>query len=121
MTKETMQHWTREDLLDVLKEVQVSYLQPEIRRIVQEELQAERSAFWVPAERHYNEHQQLEKCVKDAEEKEANHEFVSTVRIGMGYAGKISFGIAISALVVFIGGAIWMAIVAAVKAAKGGG
>ncbi len=121
MIKETMQHWTKDDLLEVLKEVQVSYLQPEIRRIVQEELQAERVGFWVPAERHYNEHQHLEKCVKDAEEKEENHEFISTVRVGMGYAGKISFGAAILALATFVGGAIWMAIVAAVKAAKGGG
>lgn len=116
MTKDmTMQHWTKDDLLSVLKEVQVAYLQPEIRRIVQEELQAERSAFWVPAERHYNEHQQLEKCVKSADEKEANHEFISTVRVGMGYAGKISFGAAILALATFIGGAIWMAIKTAIE------
>ncbi len=121
MTKKKIQDMDGAEFLSLMKELQVEHLEPQFRAMVQEEFQKERANFWVPAERHYKEHLLLEKCAASMEDKEANHEFVSTVRTGVGYAGKISFGIAISALVVFIGGAIWMAIVAAVKAAKGGG
>lgn len=114
-----LQEMTSEEFLELMKQLHVNHLEPKIKAIVEEVLQVERSAFWVPAERHYNEHIQLEKCVRAAEEKEANHEFVSTVRTGIGYAGKITFGAAMLALAGFIGAAIVMAIKAAF-AVKGG-
>lgn len=113
-----MQDMTADEFMGLLKDLQVKHLEPEIRRIVKEELRSERSSFWVPAERHYQEHAHLEKCVKSVDERESNHEFISTVRTGVGYAGKITFGLAISALVIFFGGAIWLALKNAV-AAKG--
>lgn len=94
----TMQHWTKEDFLTVLKEVQVVHLQPEIQRIVKEALEAERASFWVPSERHYNEHVLLEKCVRSATEKEKNHEFVSSMRQRGQMAFNIGFGLAVVAI-----------------------
>ncbi|MHB9020036.1 MAG: hypothetical protein ACYC3G_04205 [Minisyncoccota bacterium] len=114
-----IQDMGRGEFLELMRTLQVDHLEPKIKSIVEEVMKAERAAFWVPAERHYNEHAHLEKCVKTVEEKEANHEFVSTVRTGVGYAGKIAFGAAMLALAGFIGGAIIMAIRAAF-AAKGG-
>lgn len=104
------------EFLSLMKELQVEHLEPQFRTIVREEFEKERANFWVPAERHYKEHMVLEQCVKTAAEKEANHEFVSTVRTGVGYAGKISFGAAMLALGSFILGSIWMAIKAAIHA-----
>lgn len=86
-----------------------------VRAAVRAEFESAQQAFWVPAERHYNEHLLLKKCSESLEEKEANHEFISAVRSGGRYAGKITFGAAILALAVFIGGAIWIAIVMAVQ------
>ncbi len=116
MTEKKIQDMNGVEFLSLMKELQVEHLEPQFRAMVQEEFEKERANFWVPAERHYNEHKVLEQCVKSAAEKEANHEFVSTVRTGVGYAGKITFGAAMLALGSFIIGAIWMAIKAALHA-----
>lgn len=118
MTKKKIQDMDSVEFLSLMKELQVTHLEPQFRAMVQEEFQKERANFWVPAERHYKEHLLLEKCAASMEDKEANHEFVTAVRVGMGYAGKIAFGAAMVALGSFVVGAIWMAIKAAVSAGQ---
>lgn len=122
MREEKIHDWTQEDLLEVLKEIYAAHLQPEIRSIVKEELAAERTAFWVPAERHYNEHRQLEKCVKSAEEKDANHEFVSSMRKRGNKAGEVAFYLAVVASCTWAAATFWGGFMAALqKLLKPGG
>lgn len=113
--KEKIHDWTKDDLLSVLKEIYTAHLQPEIRSIVKEELAAERTAFWVPAERHYTEHQQLEKCVKSAEEREANHVFVSAMRKRGNKAGEIAFYLVVAASCTWAAATFWDGFVSAIQ------
>lgn len=96
----------REEFLDVIKELQTGHIEQIIRKIVKEEFASERTAFWVPAERHYIEHQHLSMCVVDAEEREKNHEFISDLRKKGKTAFSIGLGMVAVAVFGFIGAAI---------------
>lgn len=93
-----IQDMDEQQFLDVLKRLQVDHLEPKIREIVKEEFEDERKNFWVPAEKHYLDHAHLAKCVKSAEEKEANHLFVSSMRKRGQVAFNIGFGLAVVAV-----------------------
>lgn len=84
-----------DEFLFILKDLQVKFLEPEIRRIVKEEFAEERQNFWVPAERHYQEHLRLEKCVQNSPEIDANHAFVSRWRSRGQKAFNVGFALAI--------------------------
>ena len=90
-----IQDMDEDQFLSVLKRLQIEHLEPKIRDIVKAEFEEERKNFWVPAERHYLEHVHIAKCLRDATEKEANHEFVSAMRKRGQTAFNIGFGMAV--------------------------
>lgn len=101
--------------LDVLKRLQVDHLEPKIREIVKAEFAEERKNFWVPAERHYVEHQHLSLCVLDAEEKEKNHDFVSAMRKRGNKAGEIAFYLTVAASCAWAAATFWGGFIAALQ------
>jgi len=87
----------------------------EIKAAIKEALQEERDEFWVPQPQHYMDHQMLANCRQGQDEWRKNHEFVSAVRTGMSWGKKASIVTIAIATITFIGGAIWMAIKAALR------
>ena len=87
----------------------------EIKAAIKEALQEERDEFWGPQPQHYMDHQMLANCRPGQDEWRKNHELVSAVRTGMSWGKKATIGtIAVSTLI-FVAGAIWMAIKAALR------
>jgi len=106
---------TKDEFMSMLKDLQVNHLEPKFREIVQHELQIERTAFWIPAERHYNEHNHLAKCIILAEEKEENHAFVSRFRKRGSKAGEIAFYLSVAAVCVWTAATFWDGFVATMQ------
>ena len=103
MDEKIIQDMTGNEFLDIIKKLPVTYLEPVVRKIVKEEIELVHKEFWVPAERHYQEHTHLEKCVVALPERELNHAFVSTMR----KRGQIAFNISFSLAVVAVSGFVW--------------
>ena len=103
MSEKIIQDMTGPEFLDIIKQLPTTYLEPVIRKMVKEELESARKEWWVPAERHYQEHTHLEKCVVALPERELNHAFVSTMR----KRGQMAFNISFSLAVVAVSGFVW--------------
>ena len=82
---------------------QIVTIRKALKEVVQEEFEAAHQAFWIPAERHYREHAHLEKCVAMADERTANHSFVS----GWRKKGNIAFNTSWVLIVAGTCGLIW--------------
>ena len=120
--KMNLSEMTTTEFMGMLKDLQANHLEPKFREIVKHELEIERTAFWIPAERHYNEHTHLARCVVSAEEREANHEFVSRFRKRGSRAGEIAFYLSVSAVCVWTAATFWGGFIAAMhKMFKQGG
>ena len=93
-----------QEFMMLLKDLQVEHLSPEIRKIVRDELERERTAFWVPAERHWKEHEHLaNNCIPTMDERDENHRFISIFRRKGNKAGEIAFYLCITAICVWAG------------------
>jgi hypothetical protein len=86
-----------------------------VSEAVKEALKADRDEFWISQPQHFLDHQMLAQCRQGQEEWRKNHEFISSVRQGMGWGKKAGVVATVLAALTFIGGAIWMAIKAAIS------
>jgi len=82
---------------------QIKIIREALKDVVHEEFESAHQAFWIPAERHYREHAHLERCVLQAEERTANHHFVS----GWRKKGNIAFNTSWVLIVAGACGLIW--------------
>jgi len=74
----------------------------DVEKAVQKVIKAEREAFWIPAEKHWAHHNQMDKCITGMPEWEANHEVMTDLR-GMGKTvRKTSLIVAVSTAVAWI-------------------
>jgi len=64
-----------------LKKALMGDLKDDLKGIVKEAFEEQRKNFWVEAERHYKDHEQLTKCRESKEEWMANHHWVTEVRM----------------------------------------
>jgi len=71
----------------------------EIKAALKEAIEEHHSDFWVPAEKHYQHHQQMDLCQESKPEWEANHRFMSDVRKSGAVVKKTSWSILAAALI----------------------
>lgn len=86
----------------------------EIKEALKEALEEHHTDFYVEAEKHYQDHQQLDQCRESKEEWQANHKLISDIRkSGEQVRGVIwttltrSLVVALLGLLVYITTAFW--------------
>jgi len=53
----------------------------DLKKVVLDALKDHHSEFYIPNEQHYLHHKSLEKCMESRDEWEANHTFISEIRL----------------------------------------
>jgi hypothetical protein len=84
-----------------------------VAEAVKAAMKEDRNELWISQPQHFMDHQMLAQCRQGQDEWRRNHEFISSVRQGMGWGKKAGVVAVATATVIFIAGAIWMAIKAA--------
>ena len=80
----------------------------QISKVVNDAIDSKQAEFWVGAEQHYQDHQQLAECRSMKTEWLENHRFTSELREGTALVKKVTLRTAIVAIVTFaIGWIAW--------------